>query len=105
MEQGFGKIGPEKPGRKEIAMVQARIHEGRVEVLDPIPKAWEGQIVKIVPLTPDDPMPDLEENLAALDALGPTEYEPGERELIEELLGEMDRLSRDEMDKIASVQP
>jgi hypothetical protein len=37
--------------------------------------------VKTVPLTPDDPIPDLEERLAALDALGPMEFEPGEWEL------------------------
>jgi hypothetical protein len=37
--------------------------------------------VKIVPMTPDDPQPDLEERLAALQALGPMEFEPGEREL------------------------
>jgi hypothetical protein len=37
--------------------------------------------VKILPLTPDDPMPDLEERLAALRALGPMEFDPGEWEL------------------------
>jgi hypothetical protein len=37
--------------------------------------------MKILPLTPDDPLPDLEERLAALRALGPMEFEPGEWEL------------------------
>jgi hypothetical protein len=86
-------------------MLQARIHQGRVEVQDPIPKEWEGQLVKIVPLTPDDPLPDLEERLATLQALGPMEFEPGERELVAQVLGEMDRLSRDAMQKIGGRQP
>ena len=63
-------------------MIQARIHEGRIEAQEPIPEEWEGQLVGIVPLTPDDPMPNLDARLAALHALGPMEYEPGEREAI-----------------------
>ena len=86
-------------------MLQARIHEGRVEVQDPIPKEWEGQLVKILPLTPDDPLPDLEERLAALQALGPMEFEPEERELAGQVLGDLDRLSRDAMRQIVGSQP
>jgi hypothetical protein len=82
-------------------MLRARIHHGRVEVQDPIPKDWEGQPVKILPLTPEDPLPDLEDRLAALAALGAMEFEPGERELVGQVLGQMDRLSRDAMQKIA----
>jgi hypothetical protein len=85
-------------------MLRARIHHGRVEVQDPIPKDWEGQPVKILPLTPDDPLPDLDERLAALAALGPMEFEPGERELIGQALGQMDRLSREAMERIAGSQ-
>jgi hypothetical protein len=85
-------------------MLRARIHHGRVEVQDPIPKDWEGQPVKILPLTPDDPLPDLDERLAALAALGPMEFEPGERELIGQALGQMDRLSREAMERIAGRQ-
>jgi hypothetical protein len=86
-------------------MVQARVRQGRVEIQDPIPEEWEGQLVKILPLTPDDPQPDLEERLAALQALGPTEFEPGERELAARLLAEQDRLSRAAMQRIADSQP
>ena len=83
-------------------MVHARINHGVVEVQDPIPEAWEGQIVKLVPLTPDDltpddDIPDLEEKLAAFHALGPAEYEPGEREAIAEALGELDRLGKEKL--------
>jgi hypothetical protein len=61
--------------------------------------------VKILRMTPDDPQPDLEERLAALQALGPTEFEPGERELAARLLAEQDRLSRAAMQEIAGNQP
>jgi hypothetical protein len=86
-------------------MLQARIHKGRVEVQDPIPKEWEGQMVKISPLTPDDPLPDLEQRLAILQALGPIEMEPSERELVGQVLGELDRLSRDAVEKTMGSQP
>jgi len=78
-------------------MIQARIHQGRIEAQDPIPEDWEGQLVKIVPLTPDDPLPDLEACLTALEVLGPMEFDPGERELAAQTLAEMDRLSRQAM--------
>jgi hypothetical protein len=86
-------------------MLHARIRQGRVEVQDPIPAEWEGQSVKILPLTPDDPLPDLEERLAVLQALGPMEFAPGERELVGQMLDELGRLSRDAMQKIAGSQP
>jgi hypothetical protein len=86
-------------------MIRARVHKGRVELQDPIPDEWEGQSVKIVPMTPDDPIPDLEERLAALHALGPVEYDPGEREAIAQLLAEQDRISRAAMKEIEDSQP
>jgi len=86
-------------------MIQARVRQGRVEIQDPIPEEWEGLAVKILPLTPDNPLPDLEERLAALQALGPTEFEPGERELAARLLADQDRVSRDAMQRIADGQP
>jgi hypothetical protein len=76
-------------------MVRARICKGRVEVEGAIPDAWEGQVVKIVPLTPDDQSPDLEARLAALHAMGPMEFEPGEWDRILESLREVDRLSKE----------
>jgi hypothetical protein len=82
-------------------MLHARIHQGRVEVQDPIPPEWEGQLVKIVPLTPDDLLPDLEACLAALHALGPMEFEPGERERIAGNLAELDRLSKATLQALA----
>jgi hypothetical protein len=86
-------------------MIQARIHHGRVEVEDPIPAEWEGQRVKIVPLTPDDAMPDLEERLATLAALGPMEFDAREREAIARELEQMNRLSREAMQYLADGSP
>lgn len=51
-------------------MIRVRIRQGQVELLDPIPEDWEGQTLQIVELTPDEPMPDIEEALAALKASG-----------------------------------
>ena len=48
-------------------------------------------------LTPDDPLPDLEARLRKLHALGPMEFDPGEREAIAVALSEMDRLSKEQM--------
>ncbi len=86
-------------------MIRARVHLGRVEAQDPIPEEWESQFVKILPLTPEDPQPDLEERLAVLRGLGPMEFEPGEREFAARLLAEQDRLSRAAMQEIAGNQP
>ena len=86
-------------------MIRARIRQGLVEVQDPIPGEWEGQLVKILPMTPDDPLPALEEQLAALHAMGPMEFEPAERELMAGTLAELDRLSKSAMHAIAGSQP
>jgi hypothetical protein len=86
-------------------MIRARIHHGRVELQDPVPDEWEGQLVKIMPMTPDDPIPDLEERLAALHAMGPMEFEPGEREMIAGALEELDRISKAAMNPVAGTQP
>ncbi len=75
-------------------MVLGRVHQGRIELTSSVPESWEGQMVKVAPSTPDDPLPDLEARLAALHALGPMEYEPGEREEIEQALKSMNELSR-----------
>lgn len=85
-------------------MIQARIHEGRIEVQEPIPQSWEGRQVRIVPSTPDDRSPDLEENLAALHALGPMEFEAGEREWIDGELEELDRISQESMAQFLDEQ-
>ncbi len=73
-------------------MIRARIQQGCIKTQDPIPEEWEGQLVKVLPMTPNDPLPTLEEHLAALHAMGPMEFEPGERELIASAIAELDRI-------------
>jgi hypothetical protein len=86
-------------------LIQARIHQGHIEVQEPIPEEWEGQLVKIVPMTPDDPLPDLEDRLAALHAMGPMEFEPGERELIAAAIKDLDRISKEPLQTLGDSQP
>jgi len=75
-------------------MIRARIQRGRIVVEEPIPPDWEGQSVKIIAMTPDDPMPDLDDRLAALHALGQMEYEPGEKDAIDVGLAELNAISK-----------
>jgi hypothetical protein len=84
-------------------MIQARIHQGRLEVQQPIPEEWEGQLVKILPMTPDDPLPDLEERLATLQRLGAVELDPEERKRFEKEMKELDRLSQEALQKLAGI--
>ena len=86
-------------------MIQARIERGRVELEEPIPAEWEGQLVKIAPLTPEDPAPDLDQRLAKLHALGAMEYEPGERETISAALAELNNASQAAMSVLAGNKP
>jgi hypothetical protein len=86
-------------------MIQAQIHHGRVEVCDPVPVEWEGQMVKIIPLSPDDPLPDLEQRLAALHAMGPMEFESDEQMSIQNALAEVNAASKAAMDALASRHP
>lgn len=53
-----------------------------------------------MPLTPEDPLPDLEQRLLALHAMGAMEYEAGEAETIGFVLGEMDRVSQEAMHRL-----
>ena len=82
-------------------MIQAIIHNGHVEVQGPIPESWEGQTVKIVPLTPDDPLPDLDRRLAELHALGPMEFDPDERTLVACELEQLNKVSTIAMSRVA----
>ena len=86
-------------------MIQARIQHGRVEISEPIPAEWEGQLVKICPLTPDDPLANLDERLAALHALGPMEFDPDEERTIAAALAELNDASRLAMEAIAGIKP
>jgi len=86
-------------------MIQARVRQGRVECEEAIPEDWEGQLVKVLPMTPDDPRPDLEERLAALHAMGPMEFELGEREIMMHGLAALEHLSLAAMHAIPGKLP
>jgi hypothetical protein len=56
-------------------------------------------------MTSDDPLPTLEDRLAALHAMGRVEFEPAERELIAAAMAELDRMSKEAMQTIGGSQP
>ena len=83
-------------------MLRAVIKKGRLEVQHPIPAEWEGRSVNFAVTTPDDPLPDLEARLVALHALGPMEYETGERDAIAAALSELNSFSKAGLESVAS---
>jgi hypothetical protein len=89
----------------EAHVVHAVIHNGQVAIQEPIPDTWEGQVVKLVPLTPDDPMPDLERRLAELHGPGPMELDPEERERIAAELCELNKISVAAMNRLTETTP
>jgi hypothetical protein len=86
-------------------MIVGRVEQGQIQLASALPEAWEGQIVKIEPCSPDDAQPDLKQRLAALHALGPMEYEPGEKAKIEQALAALDDLSRTHLQHLADRLP
>lgn len=82
-------------------MVVGRVEHGHIQLASALPAEWEGQAVKIEPCTPDDPLPDLAARLEALHAMGPMEYDPGEKAAIEKALATMNDLSRTQMQNLA----
>jgi hypothetical protein len=63
-------------------MIHARVHNGQLEFLTPLPDDWEGceaEIEKSGPLTGEE-LAAFEANWAAFKAVGPAEFEPGEWE-------------------------
>jgi hypothetical protein len=85
-------------------MIVGRIQHGQVEFDSPLPGEWEGMMVRVEPCSPDDTV-DLAARIAALHALGPMEYETGERERTRRELDAVDRLSREQMLHLADPMP
>jgi hypothetical protein len=86
-------------------MVVGRIEHGHIQLAAALPVEWEGQTVKIEPCTPDDVLPDLEGQLAALHALGPMEFEHDERKANEREIATMNELSRIQMQHLSDGLP
>src|SRR5437870_3827061 len=89
----------------ESKMIVGRVEHGHIQLAAALPAEWEGQTVKIAPCTPDDTLPDMERRLAALHALGPMEFEHGERETNEQAIATMNELSRVQMQYLADRLP
>ena len=100
-KNGFGGC----PRLEAVTVVHALVHNGRIEVQGPIPDSWEGHMVKIVPLTPDEPLPDIERRLAELHALGPMEFDPAEREIMARELEGMNQISLRAMNHVTGTTP
>jgi hypothetical protein len=86
-------------------MIQARIEQGQVVVEEPIPTAWEGRIAKLVPMTPDEPLADLDELIAALHAMGQMDLDPNEREEIASALAGMDKFGKEALNRLPTRRP
>lgn len=92
------------------SMILGRIEHGELSLDTPIPSDWEGLLVRVEPCSPDQAMldlagPDLAQRLAALHAMGPMEFEPGERERIADELRALDQWSREQMLQISEQLP
>ncbi len=75
-------------------MIRAIVEKGLIRPLDPLPRSWEeGHEVRV-----EDAEIDSSEGLDAwyreLQSLGPAIYEPGERDLVRDVLEEADDLAK-----------
>lgn len=81
-------------------MIHGVIHDGAIVPLDPLPPEWvEGREVVIEAASeasPDDPV-RIEAWFAEMQAIGPLQSEPGEREAIEKFMAEADREAKDQV--------
>ncbi len=81
-------------------MIHGVIQNGTILPLDPIPQEWsEGVevVIEAAPRAAADERARIEQWFAALEALGPAQYEPGERETIERFMSDADRDAKESM--------
>ncbi len=71
-------------------MIRAVIQNGEIRALEPLPAGWSDGRQVIVEEAAGVPADDLEEWYRELQALGPAQYEPGERERVRAILDEAD---------------
>jgi hypothetical protein len=81
-------------------VIHGVIKDGEIVPLDPIPEDWsDGRQVVIeaagAPAT--DERAEIDRWHADLAALGPAQYEPGEREAIDQLMADADREAKESM--------
>lgn len=79
-------------------MIHGVIQDGTILPLDPIPPEWgDGRQVVIEAAGEDslDERAKIEKWYADLEALGPAQYEPGEREVIDKIMADADREAKE----------
>lgn len=83
-------------------MIHGVIHDGTILPLDPIPQEWgDGRevVIEAAPGAAVNERARIEQWFEGLEALGPAQYEPGEREAIERFMAESDRDAKESMKK------
>jgi hypothetical protein len=112
-------------------MIRAIYRDGTIHPMDEVPADWhDGKELEVRALPKRDAASDtddwinergafanyegempphvreeLKRRMAALHALGPMEFEPGEEEEIGKFLREMDEISRRQMEQLGEPQP
>ena len=112
-------------------MIRAVYRDGAIQPLDAVPGDWHnGQELEVRALSMRDAAADaddwiyersafanysgempshvrqeLERRLAAVHALGPMEFEPGEEEEIDKFLRQMDDIGRRQMEQLGEQKP
>jgi len=78
-------------------MIHGVVHDGAILALDPIPADWDGRsvVIEAAANVPNDERAEIEKWYGELEALGPAQYEPGEREAIEKVMAEADREAKE----------
>jgi hypothetical protein len=71
-------------------MIRAVIQDGQICAIDPLPADWRDGRELIVEEAEPTSTDELEEWYRELQRLGPGQYEPGEREQVQSMLGEVD---------------
>jgi hypothetical protein len=78
-------------------MIRGIIQGGEIRPLDPIPSDWDGchVVIETEDHASTEERAQIEQWYAELKALGPAQYESGEREMIEHVLAEADREAKE----------
>ena len=80
-------------------MIHGVVQEGTILALEPVPADWNGREVTIEAAaeTLGEDRAAIERWYAEMEALGPAQYEAGEREAIERVMAEADGEAKEQM--------
>lgn len=79
-------------------MIHGVVQDGTILPLDPIPPEWgDGRplVIEAAGAVSVDERLEIDRRYAELEALGPAQYEPGEREAIEKVMADADREAKE----------